>query len=183
MANRKGNTQFISNEVVAGLAQTSVNPQQKPTNLVAIDTSWRFGYEGCQYCDSFAKPVSCSMCDDIEGCDECMWTVNGKRLCTTCKENIEHPERKGHDGSIGLDASGNFVYHQLAKVLMFPVGATPLAPERGSMTDKKRDAKLLESLDRAHRALLGDGSNLKRKQLAGELKREIEALLEQGGAA
>jgi hypothetical protein len=110
-----------TSEVVRGLAQTSVNPQQKPTNLVAIDTSWRFGDEECQYCDSFAKPVGCSVCDR-EGCDECLYTVNGKRLCTLCKEELEHPERKGHDGSIGLDASGNFVYHPPAKVLMFPVG-------------------------------------------------------------
>jgi hypothetical protein len=122
MAGTKLNIQHLS---IQGPAQASVSdPQQKPTNLVAIDSSWRFCDEGCQYCDSFAKPVNCSMCDRL-GCDECMGTLSGKRLCTVCKEDIEHPELKGRDGSMGLDASGNLVYHPLAKVLMFPVGATP----------------------------------------------------------
>lgn len=131
MAQQKSTIQFTSNQT-CGLAQTSVsNPQRTPTNIVAIDTSWRFCDDGCQYCDSRAKPVNCSMCD-LEGCDECLWTVNGKRVCTACKEEIEHPELKGHDGSIRLDTSGRLVYDppRMAKVLMFSVGANTRHAQR-----------------------------------------------------
>ena len=129
MAKRNRTTQHVSeavtSSVVYGLTQTSISsPQQKPTNLVAIDSSWRFCDKGCQYCDSFAKPVKCSACG-IEGCDECLYTVKGKRLCTACKEELESPELARRLGTIELDNDGAFLYKALAKVLMFPVGATP----------------------------------------------------------
>jgi hypothetical protein len=100
-------------------SQDSRNPQQKPTNLVGIDQSWRFCDEGCQYCESFAPPVQCAACD-LLGCDECLWTVNGKRLCTTCKEDEEGIVPPT---AISLSEVGEFVVRRPAKILMFPVGS------------------------------------------------------------
>jgi hypothetical protein len=149
MAKKQRNIKNISpqsnqarSDVAHGLAQTSVsNSQQKPTNLVAIDTSWKFGDEGCQYCDSFAKPVNCSMCD-IEGCEDCILTIDGKRVCVLCADQLKQSELREQILALASDSRNGFIYDPgsdslrlaPAKVLMFPVGVTPrhaVRPEGG----------------------------------------------------
>ena len=68
------------------------------SNLIVIN-------EACQFCESTAKPIGCSQCC-MQLCEDCVDYLNGKAICSSCREELESPK-------------------PLAKVLMFSVRATP----------------------------------------------------------
>lgn len=93
---------------------------QEPTNLVSIDSSWRFGDTGCQYCDSFAAPVQCSVCS-IEICKDCADTLNGRRACSPCRDELELFQ------SLAIGTGSHLAgdsHRGQAKLLLFPGAAT-----------------------------------------------------------
>jgi len=69
--------------------------EKKNGNVIVI-------HEECQFCGSMALPVGCSECDLLL-CQECVEYLNGKPVCSCCREELESPRR-------------------LATVLMFPAG-------------------------------------------------------------
>jgi len=77
--------------------------ERQNTNLIVIN-------EECQFCESTAKPIGCSKCYSLL-CEDCIDYLNGKPVCSFCRDELENPKR-------------------LAKVLMFSVGATPRHLER-----------------------------------------------------
>jgi hypothetical protein len=98
--------------------EQNTTPEQEPTNLISIDSSWGFGDTGCQYCDSFAKPVQCSVCK-IEGCEDCAYTVTGRRVCALCKDELEQSETRKQLTTLAGDTQRG-----LARLLLFPVATT-----------------------------------------------------------